>query len=120
MPTPHPHLELARRTLPLAAHIRENDSDGTLAEVAVKGLAETFGIDIVVVDPDPVEKLADLGQALHLQLRDLLHRHGTRQAAMLAGVQVTDGVLALLKGAAGQQGRQWRRQRVRRLQVGGR
>jgi hypothetical protein len=62
MPTPHPHHALAKRLMPIAAHIRENDVDGHLAEAAVRVLAETLGLDIVVVDPDPEQRLEDLGR----------------------------------------------------------
>ena len=62
MPTPHPHHELARRLLPLAGYIRENDVDGQLAQAAVRGLAEFSGLDVVVTDPDPKQKLEDLGR----------------------------------------------------------
>ncbi len=62
MPTPHPHQELARRLMPIAAYIREFDVDGQLAQAAVRGLAEYLGLDIVVVDHDPEQRLEDLGR----------------------------------------------------------
>lgn len=63
MTVSHPNQELARRLMPVAAYIREHDlGDGHLAEVALQGLAEYLGLDIVVVDPDPEQKLEDLGR----------------------------------------------------------
>ena len=63
MPTPHPHRELGRRIMPIAGYIREHDlGDGHLAEVALQGLAEFLGYEIVIVDPDPEQKMEDLGR----------------------------------------------------------
>lgn len=63
MTVSHPNQELARRLMPVAAYIREHDlGDGHLAEVALQGLAEYLGLDIVVVDPDPEQKLEVLGR----------------------------------------------------------
>ncbi len=79
MPTPHPNLELARRLLPIAAYIREFDlGDGELAQAAVKGLAEFLGLDIVVVDPDPEQKLEDLGRE-YLDVMGQLARNPDRE-----------------------------------------
>ena len=75
MPTPHPHHELARRLLPIAAYIREFDvGDNQLARAAIRGLAETLGLDIVVVDPDPEQRLEDLGRE-YLEVMGRLARH---------------------------------------------
>lgn len=121
MPTPHPHLELARRLLPIAAYVRENIlEDEQLARSAVRGLAETLGFDIVVVDPDPEQKLEDLGCVLVQLLRDLLYRPGTRSEALRLGLGVADQVVGVLRGAVGRQGRRWDPQRVRSLRAGGR
>jgi len=119
MTTPHPHLELARRIMPLAAYVREYDVDGTLAEVAVRGLGEFLGLEVVIVDPDPGQRLDDLGRGFQRQLRSLLHHPGTHREALRVGLDVADQVVALLRDSVAQQGRRWRRQPVRRLQVGG-
>ena len=71
MPTPHPHVALGRRLVPVASFVREYDVDGQLAQAAIKGLAEYLGLDIVVTDPDPQEKLEDLAVAYLDLLRQL-------------------------------------------------
>ena len=75
MPTPHPNLELARRLLPIAAYVHENIlEDGQLAQAAVRGLAEFLGCEVVIVDPDPEQKLEDLSGA-YLDLLGQLARN---------------------------------------------
>lgn len=86
MPTPHPHHELARRIMPLAAYLRENDlGDGQLALTAVRGLAETLGLDVVVVDPDPEQRLEDLSAAYLTVLGQLAKDPDPKVRAALPG-----------------------------------
>ena len=93
MPTPHPHLELARRLTPLAAYIREHDmGDDQLAQAAVRGLAETLGLDIVVVDPDPEQKLEDLAGA-YLGLLGQLAKDPDREVRVALPEKVYELVL---------------------------
>ena len=120
MPTPHPHLELAHRIMPLAAYIREHDlGDDQLSQAAVRGLAEYVGLDVVFVDPDPMDRCKDLGRALLLQFQDMLNHRETRSEALQVGLAFTDLVVKTLRESIGERGRRRHRQQVRRLQVGG-
>ena len=93
MPTPHPHLELARRLMPLGAYLREQDvGDGQLARSAVRGLAEFLGLDVVITDPDPEQKLEDLAGA-YLDLLGQLARNPDREVRVALPEKVYELVL---------------------------
>ena len=106
MPTHHPNQELARRLLPIAAYVRENSlEDGQLAQAAVRGLAEYLGLDIVVTDPNPEQKLEDLAGA-YLDLLGRLAEHPDPEVrAALPGV-VYELVLGAMRALREMYGRE--------------